>query len=97
MVGPARGVLAGTSPFGAMATDPGRGAGDSDRPAREGAMTRRGMLASLAAALLVGCAHSPGGPSVEEAIGGSLDGTTIGDLVRSPGKAYEDTKTGRLE
>jgi membrane protein len=33
--------------------------------------------------------------SVEEAIGGSLDGTTIGDLVRSPGNAYEDTKAGR--
>ena len=33
--------------------------------------------------------------SVEEAIGGSLDGTTIGDLVRSPGNEYEDTKTGR--
>lgn len=33
--------------------------------------------------------------SVEEAIGGSLEGTTIGDLVRSPGNAYEDTKTGR--
>jgi membrane protein len=33
--------------------------------------------------------------SVEEAIGGSLDGTTIGDLVNSPGNADEDTKEGR--